>query len=310
MDDYNTLFGIKGHITSLKHVRKETAPSDWEKKVLTDFEKKKILSFSEIITIKNKKYYMEMRALKVSSECLKCHQKQGYKIGDIRGGVSIKIPLEKYIHSTNSSINYLYITIFLVWFIVLIIIQLIKHQFDALILKSKKIKRKLSDSDDRFKNFFNHVDNCIVVYKMIEDDDDFLILDLNRAVEKTEGILKENLIGKKLKTVFPGVEEMGLFNVLKNVYKTGQPETLETTLYKDSNLSGWRKNQIYKLDSGEVVAVYNDVTYLTELEQERDRIHQKLIHSEKLASLGELSAGIGHEINNLVYIIKGFLTIT
>ncbi|MFT5836396.1 MAG: hypothetical protein ACI9RG_001302 [Sulfurimonas sp.] len=56
--------------------------------------------------------------------------------------------------------------------------------------------------------------------------------------QKTEKILSNELISKKLTEVFPGVREFGLFDVLLRVYKTGIDEVFEISFYKDSLISG------------------------------------------------------------------------
>ena len=35
-----------------------------------------------------------MRPLYVEQSCLKCHEEQGYKIGDVRGGISVTVPVD------------------------------------------------------------------------------------------------------------------------------------------------------------------------------------------------------------------------
>ena len=35
-----------------------------------------------------------MKPLMTEQGCLKCHASQGYKVGDIRGGVSVSVPME------------------------------------------------------------------------------------------------------------------------------------------------------------------------------------------------------------------------
>ncbi len=37
-----------------------------------------------------------MRPFFIDQQCMKCHQNQGYKLGDIRGGLSLEIPLNRY----------------------------------------------------------------------------------------------------------------------------------------------------------------------------------------------------------------------
>jgi PAS domain S-box-containing protein len=61
-------------------------------------------------------------------------------------------------------------------------------------------------------------------------------------------------------------------------------------------------------DKGEPVKMYGlnwDVTTRVKSELELKSANLKLIHSSKLASLGEMSAGIAHEINNPLAIILG-----
>ena len=59
---------------------------------------------------------------------------------------------------------------------------------------------------------------------------------------------------------FPGVVDFGLFDVFQRVWQTGKPEHFPISFYKDERISGWRKNYIYKLPSGEIVAIYEDIT--------------------------------------------------
>jgi len=96
MEEYEDLFGVRGHITSLQHFRPETAPDQWEKSALMAFERgdKEVIEFAEI---EGKPYLRLMRPIIANKSCLKCHAKQGYKVGDVRGGVSISVPITLYI---------------------------------------------------------------------------------------------------------------------------------------------------------------------------------------------------------------------
>jgi len=80
------------HITSLKPIRPANAPYAWEKDALTLFEN----------TVRNEVYQWDeqsqefryMAPLYVQESCLACHEKQGYLIGDIRGGISVSFPAQ------------------------------------------------------------------------------------------------------------------------------------------------------------------------------------------------------------------------
>ncbi len=98
MAHYSELYGIRGHITGLKYFRSETAPDPWEKAALIAFEKgaKEVCETSEI---DGELYLRLMRPMLTELECLKCHEEQGHKVGDIRGGVSVSVPLSPYLAS-------------------------------------------------------------------------------------------------------------------------------------------------------------------------------------------------------------------
>jgi len=75
-------------------------------------------------------------------------------------------------------------------------------------------------------------------YKAINNGEDFEIIDLNKAVEKTEQVSRDNIIGKRVTEAFPGVDEFGLLDVFRRVYKTGIPEHHPETHYRDQRISG------------------------------------------------------------------------
>jgi len=124
----------------------------------------------------------------------------------------------------------------------------------------KELKKNLRTSQTRYKALFDHLNSGVAVYKAVDNGDDFIFLDFNPAGERIEEIAKRDLIGKRLTQVFPGVREFGLLEVLKRVWQTGQSEQYPDAFYQDGRITGWRNNEIYRLPSGEVVAVYSDIT--------------------------------------------------
>ena len=86
-------YGIRGHITSLNPLRPENTPDPWEAEALRMLEKgaeEEVISREEI---EGEPFLRLMRPLMTEEECLKCHAGQGYKLGELRGGISVSIPL-------------------------------------------------------------------------------------------------------------------------------------------------------------------------------------------------------------------------
>ena len=82
----------------------------------------------------------------------------------------------------------------------------------------------------------------------------------NRAAERINNVKREDLIGRKLTEVFPGSEKMGLLDAFRRVWNSGKAEQFPISFYEDQRISGWLENYIYKIDSGEIVAIFDDVT--------------------------------------------------
>ncbi|HQB99067.1 MAG TPA: PAS domain S-box protein [Methanospirillum sp.] len=133
-------------------------------------------------------------------------------------------------------------------------------------------RRELKKSRERWAEIFSKSLNPIALYQAVDDGADFVFTDINPALERVEKLPKEEVVGRKITEIFPGAREVGLLDILKRVYKTGNPEHPEPSFYKDDRIEGWRNNMIYQLSTGELVATYEDVT---------DRVRAEALIKEK-----------------------------
>lgn len=90
------------HITSLKLLNPDNAPDAFERKALLSFEKGK----KDALTKEKRRgstYYRYMTPLYTESSCLPCHGFQGYKVGDVRGGISVSFNIDPAIAAAEQS---------------------------------------------------------------------------------------------------------------------------------------------------------------------------------------------------------------
>lgn len=111
---YHDLYGIVGHITSLKPLNSGNAPDPWERKALEAFGRGK-KEVTEVIESNGKLYFRFMKPMITQEGCLKCHGLQGYATGDIRGGVGVMVPMASYLAHEKSNKALLGLSFLFVW---------------------------------------------------------------------------------------------------------------------------------------------------------------------------------------------------
>jgi hypothetical protein len=81
------------HITGLKLINPNNAPDDFERMALEEFEKGET-SASQIMVKNGETFFQYMAPLYVEEACLDCHGHLGYRVGDVRGGISVYLPMQ------------------------------------------------------------------------------------------------------------------------------------------------------------------------------------------------------------------------
>jgi PAS domain S-box-containing protein len=169
----------------------------------------------------------------------------------------------------------------------------------------KETEKKLRESEERFKAIFDNMSSGVIVYKVVNDGEDFIILDLNRADQNIEKIDKKGVLGKSVLEILPHVKDTGLIEVFKRVWETGKPEHCSVTMYKDRKISGWREYYVYRLPSGEIVSIFDDITGRKTAEEEQKALQKQLFVSQKMESIGEFAGGTAHNFRNILQAISG-----
>ncbi|MBF0455861.1 MAG: response regulator [Magnetococcales bacterium] len=123
-----------------------------------------------------------------------------------------------------------------------------------------RVEMELRKNEQRFRALFDAMTSGVAIYEAYNDGEDFIFKDFNKASEKINAISKEKVLGRRVTEVFPGIRDFGLFEVFQQVHRTGKPAHHPITFYLDDRTQGWLENYIYQLDSGELVAIYDDLT--------------------------------------------------
>ena len=107
---------LKFHITSLNPIRPANKADSWESKSLEMFENG-VAENMELVDYGSVSHYRYMAPLITEKSCLSCHAEQGYKLGDIRGGISISFSANDYLASVSNQIFALGVVHIVVFFL-------------------------------------------------------------------------------------------------------------------------------------------------------------------------------------------------
>jgi PAS domain S-box-containing protein len=135
-------------------------------------------------------------------------------------------------------------------------------------------EKAIEEKEARLRSLVENMNTCVAVYEAVDDGADFLVLDLNPAAERSTRARMEEVEGRRVTEVFPGIRDMGLLQVFRRVYASGTPERHPVSFYRDERLALWADNYVFRLPSGQVVAVFEDIT-------ERKQAEEALSESEE-----------------------------
>ncbi|SDF29536.1 PAS domain S-box-containing protein [Methanolobus vulcani] len=126
----------------------------------------------------------------------------------------------------------------------------------------------LKESEQKFRGLFENDISGVAIHKVIFDDNgkpiDYIFLDANESFEKHTGLNVNDIIGKPITEVLPGVEESTLINTYGNVVLTGTPTNFETF---SPSLNKHYSINAYKVDKNCFATVFQDVTERKEAEK-------------------------------------------
>lgn len=311
-DTFSELYGVSGHITSLKPLRPQNSPDAWEKAALLEFEKgAKVVR--EIITDENNSSYLRlMEPVFVKQGCLKCHGHQGYKVGDIRGGVGITLPIDKFIKRSNKQLLLHTLSLCVLWFFGCIVISIGSHRLKLrtaeLAASNIELQREVTEHKKteqllhKESTFTAAIQDTAAALIMVLDTEGKIVR-FNQSCEQLSGYTFMEAAGQYFWELLFPEEDKEHFRA--NFHKSEFLDKYEAPLIaKDGTrrIIDWNNTNFWDPTGKEeyIISTGIDIT-------ESMQLQEQLLHAEKLTAVGKLSASIAHEINNPLFGIRNVL---
>lgn len=194
ISEYAAIAGdFKFHITSLKPLNPNNAPDDFERNALSMFEMGEKENYTTQKS-KGRTVFRYMAPLFVEEGCMQCHAEQGYKIGDVRGGISVEFDVtdvtDGMIANNRIIIILCIITIILlitiIYFVVIRLVPRLNNAYQ--VIEKMSITDELTQISNR-RYFHEKLKEEISRSKRYERDLTLIILDLDnfKNINDTHG---------------------------------------------------------------------------------------------------------------------------
>lgn len=321
----------RGHITSLNPIRTENLPDPWERQALESFEKGE-KEHGEIVQIDGKPFYRYMKAMITEKPCLRCHASQGYREGQVRGGISVSVPLEPVYDMTGRELRGTYANHGIIWLLGMGTIAFgtrrlgrmtsalrekaleLEHEVEerqvaqeALqdqtvvleeeIAERQRVEDAVRSSEEKFAKAFENAPVMLSV--SLEQEGTFL--EVNRKFQQVSGFRREEIVGKSSVELgwLTGEQRQQLVDaVVKNGSVVDLPLSPRA---KDGR-------RLSCLFSGEQIVIGGRKCVLIQAHDVTDQkaMEEQLRQSQKMEALGLLAGGVAHDFNNILTVIMGY----
>ena len=195
-EDPEDLCESTGHITSMKALGPGNGPDAWEHAALAAFERgdKEVLAFADIGGVPHVRL---MRPLVTEEGCLTCHVDDGYRAGEVQGGVGVALPISAHLRDESVGLATLTASYGGLWLLGVGAIFAAARDIRRRIRSNQRSEEELHRSQAQYRSL---VDNTLAVTYRCALDADWTMRYISSAIDSLTGYPASDFIDNAVRT--------------------------------------------------------------------------------------------------------------
>ena len=155
-------------------------------------------------------------------------------------------------------------------------------------------QHQLRESEERYRALFEQAKDGIGLVRLT----DHRLIEANDKACAILGLRQQDCIGRDIRELFHTPNAQTELMMTSNGHPSGESELVIQTAQGKSLPVAISFTPLSTDTEKVMILVIRDLSVRKQLEADREEMQRQLYESSKLASIGELSAGVAHEINN------------
>ncbi len=187
-----------------------------------------------------------------------------------------------------------------------------RHELEEEVKRRKIVEKRIEQAKREWERIVDAMPDMIALL-----DINYTIVRVNKSMAYRLGVEPWDIVGKKCYTIMHDQHLPPEFCSHTKIIRDG--ESLCSSEVYEEKLGSYLEITVipyYDPDGAVIGSVYiaRDITKRKEIEKEKDQLQANLLHAQKMESVGQLAAGIAHEINtptqyiasNLDFLMEAF----
>jgi len=107
--------------------------------------------FYELTTLAGEPYFRYLRPAFIRKQCLNCHAEQGYRVGDLRGGLSVSLPVKQLLARRNNLLGVLSCWHLLIYLLGVGLLIWVQGFVGRRLRERDRARTELAESEEKFR---------------------------------------------------------------------------------------------------------------------------------------------------------------